>query len=1066
MSPSVAAPPRTRAVVHGQTPPAPSAPEAVARVPGGSTGPAASLSDAVQPLVRRAADRLVAGGSHIEGIEGSKGGRSADGAGLVLASIRERFAADLTAALTRIAARVLVYELNARRAGGRLPGGTPAERFAGFVRQVGTGDGLAALLKDYPVLARLLDQAADQAVETGLELLTRYTGDGAHLRELLGGDPGGLVEFSAAGDGHAGGRAVALVTLAGGAKVVYRPRPVEAHVCFGEVAGWLNERVPGLGLRTPRVACRDGYGWTEFVPAEPCADAAEVERFYVRAGALLALLYALNAVDVHYENLIACGGQPVLVDVETLFHPALPVEASADPALHALRDSVQRTALLPKLMVGELGALDISGLGGDKDEVYPFLAAQWEEAGTDTMRLVRGVARFAGAANRPRLDGVDADPADHVPSLLAGFRRAYDAIAAGRDDLLRGPLSRFGRAQVRVLLRPTRFYGELMIESTHPDVVRTAADRDEVFGLLETVSAGDPARTAAVPSERADLWAGDIPYFSAVPGSPEIRDSRGEPLSWRPAECGLDTVAAKLSRLGTADRENQEWLIEASMAARSAAGPRVPVDGTTGGSPEPGNEASTTRRAQGDGTAHARRAPEDGMAHGRRASEEGMAHARPGPGSRGAGGRHVPGESPGAPSQAMVPHPEALVAAARGIADRLCATAHRDGGTVNWLGLEPVEDGRWMVMPLGGGLAGGYLGVALFLAEASRATGISRYMDVARMAVRPIPRLLEQIGANPELLRAVGCGGFGGLGGIAFGLSQLGLLLGDSEVTSWVAPAVEAAGAAVTDEAPLDVHDGLAGCLAAMLAVRQTTGSTSADRVAAACAERLTSAAPSADLPPGFAFGAAGVGWALARYGRGDAGGKVGARLLADARARAPEENTWCHGAAGVRLALADTADTPDIPADAAEAAPTTLTTVTADAALAGGSPSPMGAGVSPGGRTGAGVPAGGPSRSAGRTLGGHGLCHGETGRLETLSAPARRGDASARRELRRDAGRLLASLDTHGARCGTPRHAPTPGLLDGLAGIGHGLLRLALPETTTSVLLLRPADVGEIRGM
>ncbi|MET8140727.1 lanthionine synthetase LanC family protein [Sphaerisporangium sp. NPDC005288] len=441
----------------------------------------------------------------------------------------------------------------------------------------------------------------------------------------------------------------------------------------------------------------------------------------------------------------------------------------------------------------------------------------------------------------------------------------------------------------------------------------------------------------------------------------------------------------------------------------------------------------------------------------------------------------------------MVPHPEALVAAARGIADRLCATAHRDGGTVNWLGLEPVEDGHWMVMPLGGGLAGGYLGVALFLAQASRATGISRYMDVARMAVRPIPRLLEQIGANPELLRAVGCGGFGGLGGIAFGLSQLGLLLGDSEVTSWVAPAVEAAGAAVTDEAPLDVHDGLAGCLAAMLAVRQTTGSAPAGRVAAACAERLTSAAPSADLPPGFAFGAAGVGWALARYGRGDAGGKVGARLLADARARAPEENTWCHGAAGVRLALADTADR----ADMADTAGVGRTADGGDASLPGGfgsaskgadvpsgrpvgtgvsSGGSMGAGVwtgapmgpagSPGGHTGAGVPAGGPSRSAGRTLGGHGLCHGETGRLEALSAPARRGDASARRELRRDAGRLLASLDTHGARCGTPRHAPTPGLLDGLAGIGHGLLRLALPETTTSVLLLRPADEGEIRGM
>ncbi|MER6830214.1 type 2 lanthipeptide synthetase LanM [Streptosporangium sp. NPDC000563] len=914
------------------------APEAVVDMSGVPAGREVTLSDAVLPFVRRAVERLAAGTARLEG-------------GVWGASVGERFAKDLTARLTRVASRVLVFELNARRTRGELSGDTPTERFADFVGRVSGEKGLAELLEEYPVLARLLRQAADQEVEAGLELLTRFAADREHLRELLGSDPGSPVEFSAVGDSHLGGRAVTVVTLAGGAKVVYRPRPVQAYLHFAEVLDWLNERVPGLGLRVPRAVRREGYGWVEFVPAEPCADAAEVERFYTRAGALLALLYALNAIDVHYENLVACADRPVLVDVETLFHAALPAEASADPALHALRDSVQRTALLPKMMVGEQGALDVSGLGGDKGGVYPFLSPRWEEEGTDTMRLVRGVTRFAGAVNRPTLNGVDADPADHLPNLLAGFRRAYDAVAAGRDELLRGPLARFGQAEVRVLLRPTRFYGELLIESTHPDVMRSDADRDEVFDLLDAVSVGDPARSAAVPFERADLWAGDIPYFSTSPGEREIRDGGGRALPWCSRESGLDVVAAKLARLGAADRENQEWIIEASMATRVA------------------------------------------------------------------GGRHDPGEPSETPLPATVPHRAALVAAARGIADRLCATAHREGRTVNWLGLEPVEDGRWTIMPLGAGLSSGYLGVALFLAQASRVTGISRYMDFAWMAVRPLPRLLERIAGNEALLRAVGCGGFGGLGGIAYGLSQLGVLLGDAEVASWVEPAVEAAGAAVVDESPLDVHDGLAGCLAAMLAVRHSTGTAGAGRVAAGCAERLAAAAPSvADLPPGFAFGAAGVGWALARQGQS----VDGARLLVHAAARAAAaEDTWCHGRAGVRLALSDAA----LPGD----------------------------------------PAAFPISDV--PLGGHGLCHGEAGRLETLSAFARRGDPVAQRSLRRHAGRLLASLDTYGARCGTPRHAPTPGLLDGLAGIGHGLLRLALPEMTPSVLLLRPTDEGEIHG-
>ena len=40
-------------------------------------------------------------------------------------------------------------------------------------------------------------------------------------------------------------------------------------------------------------------------------------RFYRRQGALLALLYALEATDFHAENLIASGEFPVLIDLET-----------------------------------------------------------------------------------------------------------------------------------------------------------------------------------------------------------------------------------------------------------------------------------------------------------------------------------------------------------------------------------------------------------------------------------------------------------------------------------------------------------------------------------------------------------------------------------------------------------------------------------------------------------------------------------------------------------------------------------------------------------------------------
>ena len=51
----------------------------------------------------------------------------------------------------------------------------------------------------------------------------------------------------------------------------------------------------------------------------------------------------------------------------------------------------------------------------------------------------------------------------------------------------------------------------------------------------------------------------------------------------------------------------------------------------------------------------------------------------------------------------------------------------------------------------------------------------------------------------------------------------------------------------------------------------------------------------------------------------------------------------------------------------------------------------------------------------------------------------------------------ILRRIDRHGWRCGVPLHLETPGLMTGLAGIGYGLLRLADPMRTPSVLLMEP---------
>ncbi|HEX3648407.1 MAG TPA: type 2 lanthipeptide synthetase LanM family protein, partial [Pseudonocardiaceae bacterium] len=425
----------------------------------------AALTAALTPFVQVATERLATRYRDVD-----------------MAGVRAGFADQLGDRLVRLAARTLVTELGAAARTGRLTAATPEDRFAEFVGRTGTRAGLATLCGDYPVLARLLGQACLHAVDAHHELLGRFAADRDRVVATLchGVDPGPVVGIDVGrGDSHQAGRSVAMLRFAAADPIVYKPRSLAVQAHFDEIIAWLNGRVPDLDLRTASCLPMAGYGWQEFVGHQPCADAAGVERFYRRQGALLALLYALDATDIHFENLIAHADQPVLVDMETLFHPALRpgAAAAADPAWQRLASSVARTTLLPTVMLGEHGALDVSGLGGDRDRVLPSDTVGWVAAGTDRMRLVRRPGTFGGAVNRPRIGDADADPREYTDALVGGFRSGYGAITAHRTEVAE-LVRRCAGDTVRIVARTTQDYVTLLDESTHPDVLRDAADRD------------------------------------------------------------------------------------------------------------------------------------------------------------------------------------------------------------------------------------------------------------------------------------------------------------------------------------------------------------------------------------------------------------------------------------------------------------------------------------------------------------------------------------------------------------------------------------------------------------
>ncbi|MFF4850216.1 type 2 lanthipeptide synthetase LanM family protein [Streptomyces sp. NPDC001194] len=972
--------------------------EAAAVFPAAEADGAAVFLPALRPLI----DSAWAGAAvHLDLADGE------------LAAVRAAFEERLGDRLIRQSARTLVRELHRARTEGLLAGDTPRERFADFLARLGTRQGLAELFTRYPVLARMLGQACGHAAAATAELFERFAADRPEIVAglLHGTDPGALVRVDLGrGDVHQGNRSVALLRFAGGATVVYKPRPIDQHVLLDQAVGWANAKVAGLGLRTPRSVRGEGYGWLEFIEHGWCTSPTELDRFYRRQGALLALLYAVDGVDMHYENVIACGDQPVLVDAETLLHAGLPaaVTCGSDPAADALAASVYRTCLLPSLLIGENGAMDISALGGGDGGSYPSDGLRWEAAGTDEMRLLRAPVATEAGQNRPAPQGGTSGHADHRAALLEGFRAGYDAITEHRAELLgdgdggaeAGPgaeaagkgdgglLARWATSPGRLIARSTRLYTTLLDESTHPDLLRDALTRDTVLAVLWTESEHDPARQRLIEDEIADLWSGDVPLFHHHPSDTALRTSRGTRLDGVLPAPSLHAARAKIAAMGEVDRHDQEWIISATLAVTGAnlsvGGPRSTLAG------------------------------------------------------------------PAAP--VVVPEPSRLLTAACGIADEIAARAVHGGDRVNWLGLEQVSGDHWAVLPMGGGLAQGYCGVALFLAQLGALTGAERYTALARQALRPLPALLAILAADPELGAAVGPGALHGIGGIVYTVARLAPLLGE-DLGDCLPDALAALEqAALADEGegaegPADLADGLAGALAAAVAAQRTYG-TVARGVARRLADRLLvraekSLAEQRTAAPGFAHGDAGIGWALLRYAAaleeaGEPGGayaRTGEALLRPALDEAllrPADLDWHTGLAGTAVAAADA----------------------------------LGAGA-----LGAGLPGGEGQRILGAQLdrcaallGAAGaspdlsLHRGALGSLELLGVLAGQGHDGAKAALGHRAGEILGRLEDHGHRCGTPDHVPSPGFLTGLSGIGYALLRLGFPASVPSVLLLETA--------
>jgi len=899
--------------------------------------------------------------------------------------------------LSALSAPALFDAFAARTPANREPIPAPASPSAGpagtaqfdaFLEHLREG-GLARLFAAKPVLLRLLVVTTRQWIDSTQEFLARLASDVADVRATLLGrsDPSPVVSVRGGlSDMHNLGRSVLLVQFQDGRRVLYKPKDVRPDTVWHELVAWLNALGAPVALRSAGALARAGYGWTEFVEHTPCPDRAGVARFYERAGAWLALFHVFAAADMHLENVIAAGDQPVPIDLEMILQAGdragddgVPERAALEQARQRIAESVTAVGLLPAYARSPDNA--VVGLGGLNESRKRITEPGWEHPNTDSMRPVLHETVLQSLPNIPSVDGAPVPLVEFTGALRAGFDRYGRFLADHRERLIaHGWFDRLAGLPIRRLLKPTRFY-LLLLERLRDH--RTMGDGAAWSANLEFMARlvdWDRPEDRLWPlfrAERDALADLNVPYFLTTSDGVDVADRAGIVAHDR-EETGLARALSRLRRFDRAEVDWQSRILDVSISAL------------------PGAPRDEARRPA-----------------------------------------------------VVVTHEPSLLAGAQDAADRIAAAAIRSGPGAAWIGLDWLGDSdASQLVPLGFDLYNGAPGIALFLAAHARVTDDHAAADLARAGLAPVRSHLA--GANAaRFARGLGLGGASGLGSVVYALSAIGGLLGDHDLTRDALRAARLfTDELIESDQVYDVIGGSAGGILGLLEAHRSTGDSDVLARATRCGEHLLRArgrdgrdagmwpALGTGVRPltGMSHGAAGFAYALGALhratGREDFAAAARDCLEFEDRWYSADRGNWpdlrredpawpcqwCYGAGGIglaRIAMARRghADSTTLDADIARAV----------RCVERAWPSPLDT-----------------------------LCCGSLGNIECLDEAGRfLGSPRLREEARRRAGCLLAEAQATGDYRwgGGGGKQFNLGLFRGLAGVGYTMLRRLSPD-------------------
>ncbi|MEO1012688.1 MAG: type 2 lanthipeptide synthetase LanM [Bacteroidota bacterium] len=415
------------------------------------------------------------------------------------------------------------------------------------------------LFLDYPMLARKLAVKTHVFIGLSCNLFKRFQNDKHELQAFFNKEFNKIRKLNlSSGDIH-NGEATIIFEFDNSVKLVYKPSDSAVTLAFNSLLNWVNSCL-GCKLKSFKVLLKDNYSWLEYVENKECENIKEIKSYYENAGILTGIAYFLNARDFHYENLIASGNSPVLIDHETVVNPIVKRENKRIKI-----DTVLETLLLPDKKKNKPSY--IFGFGSSVQLEKKGFTFKIKKGNTDDMSKVMENRTFKlYKSNKPKLDKKIKNLKDYDNEFAYGFKKLYFLIIKEKSFLLsdNSPLKSFENLKIRFINRPTGVYFKLLSLLNKPEYLKDATRYGIKIELLARAYLDRDDWPVIVNSERRQILSDNIPIFYTNTSSKKLhlfktRDIDDFDLS------AMDVIYHKIKNAGKKDYVSQLNLIREAI---------------------------------------------------------------------------------------------------------------------------------------------------------------------------------------------------------------------------------------------------------------------------------------------------------------------------------------------------------------------------------------------------------------------------------------------------------------------------------------------------------------------